>query len=292
MNVFDRLQSIDRRILYVLIAVVITAPLLIKPSRHPRVVFDEVRNAYELIDRAPDDQLIVMSTVWGAGTLAENGPQTEALMRHMFKRGKKFAVISWNPVGAELSYGIGRDLERELGKKYGRDWVHLGYNPGPIYIIIRGMGTDFAGTLKKDMFGTSLAELPATRGVKNHKQIAAVAEVTPSATVSTWIAYFGMPYNVPIIFCPTAVMAAEAYPFLDSGQIAGMLNGVIGAAQYETMLGMENERTYAAAASWALSSAHIFIIVLVILGNIGYALSRIAGGGPGSPRRRGGSRNA
>lgn len=291
MNVFDRLQKIDRRILYVLIAAVITAPLLIRPSRHPNVIFDEVRNAYSLIDGVPDDKLIIVSTVWGAGTLAENGPQTEALMRHMFKSGKKFAVISWNPVGAELSYGIGHDLERELGKKYGRDWVHLGYNPGPIYIVIRGMGTNFAGTLKKDRFGTSLTEISVTRDVKNHKQIAAVAEVTPSGTVATWIAYFGMPYHVPILFCPTAVMAAEAYPFIDSGQIVGMLNGVIGAAQYETLLGMENERTYAAAASWALSSAHIFIILLIVLGNVGYALSRRAGAGRGTLRKSGGSPN-
>jgi len=37
---------------------------------------------------------------------------------------------------------------------------------------------------------------------------------------------------------------------------------------------MGKQRTIAARTSWALSSAHVLIIVLIILGNVGYLLSR------------------
>jgi len=277
MGILARLQNIDRRILYLLIALVIAAPLLQRPRRHPHIIFSEVRNAYKTLDTVPKDKIVILSAVWGPGTRAENEPQTEALMRHLFMRGTKFVVLSWDPLGSDLTYDDGLRIQREMGKQYGRDWVHLGYNPGPMYTVISGMAKGFHQVFKRDKLGTPLTKLPVTMGVKDYRQIGAVAEITPSGTVWTWIAYFNTPYNKPLVYCPTAVMAAEAYPFLDSGQISGMLNGVIGAAQYETLLGMEDKRTYAAAASWALSSAHIFIILLIILGNLGYAFMKRKG---------------
>ena len=280
MNIFQRLQTIDRRILYILLAVVVAVPLLMRPSTHPSVIFDEVRGAFNTLNNIPKDKIVLISTVWSAGTEAENGPQTEAIMRHLFKNGTKFAVVSWDPVGSKMTYDIGAKLEKELGKQYGTDWVHLGYIPGTSYTImisvISGMGKDFKGQFKTDRAGTSLYRIPCLKNVNDHRQIAAAVEITPSGTLETWIAWFATKHNVPLVYCPTAVMAAEAYKFLDSKQIAGMLNGVIGAAQYETLLGMGNQRTYAARSSWALSCAHIYIILLIVLGNVGYILSRRA----------------
>lgn len=277
MNILQRLQTIDRRILYVLLAVVVAVPLLLRPSAHPSVIFNEVRDAFDTLKNVPKDKIVLISSVWSAGTEAENGPQTEVIMRQLFMDGTKFAVVSWDPVGTKLTYDIGAKLAKDLHKHYGTDWVHLGYNPGPIYTVISGMGRNFKGQFKTDWQGTSLDKIPCLKNIKDYKQIGAAVEITPSGTLEIWIAWFATKYNIPLIYCPTAVMAAEAYKYLDSKQLAGMLNGVIGAAQYETLLGMGKEKTYAAAASWALSAAHIYIIILVILGNVGYVLSRRAG---------------
>lgn len=270
----DKLQKLDRRILYVMIAAVVGGPLIFHPSRHPRVVLSEVDNAFQTVDRVRDGKVVLVSIFYGAGTLAENGPQTEVLFRHMFQKRIPFAVLSWDLVGTNLSYNIGTRLQKQLGRKYGRDWVHLGYRPGPLVAVISGIAEDFPKVIGKDKFGTSVGSIPMLRGVKNHKQIGAVIEITPSATVDYWIAFFTNPYHVPLVYCPTAVMSVEAYPFLDSGQISGMLNGVIGAAQYETLIGQEDKPTFAAAASWALSAAHLFIIGLIVIGNTAYILSR------------------
>lgn len=280
-----KLQNIDRRILYLLITLVIGIPMLKHPSSHPRIIFDEVKNAYRTVQNVPKDKLVILSTVWGANTQSENGPQTEALMRQLFRNGTRFAVISWDPVGSEITNKMGHDLQKEYGRKYGRDWVHLGYIPGAsqtvMISVISGMAKNFPGVLKRDRFGNDLRKLPVTRNVKNHSQIGLVAEMTGSGFVGTplgttgmWVAYFNVPNKIPLIYCSTAVMAVEAYPFLDSGQLSGMLNGVIGAAQYETLIGMGDKPTYAAAAAWALSSAHIFIILLIVLGNVGYLLTK------------------
>ncbi len=274
MDFLAKLQNIDRRILYVLIAVVIAVPLLMHPPRDGNVIFREVRNAHATIESVPEDKIVLMSTIWGAGTVAENAPQTEVLMRHMFEKGVKFVVLSWDPTGNELTYQIGDRLQKELGKEYGVDWAHLGFRVPQLLQVIKGLSEDFHKQLGQDRFDTPLSEIPITRNVKNYKQIGAVTEITPTSSLEIWIAYFTMPKRVPLVYCPTAVMAAEAYPYLDSGQVSGMLNGVIGAAQYETLIAQENQRTYAAAATWALSAAHVFIILLIIVGNLGYIAAK------------------
>jgi hypothetical protein len=284
------LQKIDRRILYVLIALVVTLPLVLRPARHPDIIFDEVSKAYAVLENIPDDKIVIVSTVWGPGTEAENAPQTEVVMRHLFRNGKRFAVISWDQAGTELTYEIGARLADELGKEYGEDWVHLGFRlpySAVMRSIMRGMAQDFPKVISYDRFNTKLDKIPALDGVKTWKDIGAVVEITPSATVELWISYFTGPYGIPMVFCPTAVMAAEAYPLLDAQLIEGMLNGVIGAVQYETLLGMGDVATDASAISWALSAAHIYVIVLIILGNLGYLAMRRASNGRNGGAGRG-----
>lgn len=272
MNFLAKLHSIDRRYLYILIALAVIAPLIVRPRTHPSVIFPEVSKTFKVIDKVPKNQIVIISVTWGPGTMAENGPQTEVLMRHMFQRGVKFAVVCWDPQGSTWSYKIGDALQKEYGKKYGVDWVHIGYKPiGNLFVVVSGMAEDFHKVMGKDRNGTKLSQLPVTANIRTSKDIGAVVEITPSATVGVWISFFSQPKKVPLLYCPTAVQAAEAYPFLDSGQIKGMLNGVIGAAQYETLIGRGNERTDAAAYSWSLSIAHIFILLLILLGNIGFA---------------------
>jgi len=183
MSFVQRLQSIDRRILYIVMAAVVAVPLIIQPSAHPSVIFDEVQGAYDTLNRIPKDKIVLISTVWSAGTEAENGPQTEAIMRHLFRNGTRFAVVSWDPVGAKMTYDIGADLEKKLGKRYGVDWVHLGYNPGPISAVISGIGKNFKRQLKTDYRGQSLDKVPLLKNVNDHRQIAAAVEITPSGTL-------------------------------------------------------------------------------------------------------------
>ncbi len=274
MSFWTQLQRIDRRYLYVAVAIVVLAPLVARSGRHPTVVFDEVERAFATIESVPPGKIVIVSTVWGPGTIAENGPQTEAIVRHLFRNRIPFLMISWDQEGAIWTYKIAERVQKECGREYGVDWAHSGYRPPPIFVVASGMAEDFQKVVGHDRFGKKLSELPSMRNVRNHKQVGAVVEITPSATVTSWMAYFTMPKRIPLVYCPTAVMATEAYPFLDSGQLAGMLNGVIGAAQYEKLLGMDDVRTDAAATSLALSYAHVFIILLIVLGNAGYLINR------------------
>ena len=73
----------------------------------------------------------------------------------------------------------------------------------------------------------------------------------------------------------TAVMATDLYPYLQTKQIVGLVNGLKGAAEYEHLIGHHEMGVRGMAAQ---SIAHLWIILLVIVGNIAYFVSRRAGG--------------
>lgn len=273
------LQNLDRRVLYVLVAVALSIPLIIRPSAHPAkdAIFPEVLRAYETIDKVPPGKIVLVSTTWGAGTKAENEPQLDALMRHMFAKRIKFAILAWDAGGSEITWQSAEAVQKAMNAKYGKDWVHLGFKTGNAAIIAAGLGEDFQKVFTADRAGTSLSKLPAVSFVKNYKQIGVVVDITSTGMMGVWVPYLTMPKHIPLIYCPTAVMAVSAYPYLDSGQLMGMLNGVMGAVQYETLIGRGGVATDASATSWALSTAHIYILLLIILGNVGYLAARRAG---------------
>lgn len=268
------LQNIDRRILYVLVALIISVPLVTKPNYHPAIVFSEVSRAYRVLDTVPEGKTVFISTIFSGSTEAENGEQTKVIVRHLFQKRQPFVMISWDQAGNRLSYEMTSRIADEMGMKYGTDWLHLGYRIPNLQTMLRGFGQDFRGTFKTDFHGDSLDKTPLGARLKNAGDFGAVVEITPSATLESWIAYFCEPYHVPLVYCPAAVLAASAYPFLDTGQVAGMLNGVVGAAQYETLLGRTDKPTSAGAMSLSLSLAHLVILAFILLGNLAYWLEK------------------
>lgn len=273
MSWLERLQSIDRRIMYLLLAAVIAVPLIWRLDL-PLVVGPAAQGAYDAVEAMPQDKIALISIYWDAGTIAENRPQTEALIRHMFMRDKKFAILAFAPQGNKFAYDSAERIAREMGKEYGRDWVHWGYRPSANLVpLLQSFPRDVQGSIGKDYHGTPLSKIPVMRDVETIRDIGLIAEVTPSATLELWIGFIYGPYRTPIIYAPTAVMAPEGFNPLDAGQIKGMLTGMRGAAEYEHLLGRQD---FAARAAGALSTSHVLIILLIVIGNVGYITSRMS----------------
>ncbi len=113
--------------------------------------------------------------------------------------------------------------------------------------------------------------LTITKNVKNYHDLKFVLSVNATSGADTWIMYGKERYGFPLALGVTAVMAADYYNYLQSGQIAGILGGLKGAAEYETLLG-EGER----ASIWMniQSICHFVIVAFIIIGNIAYLAVR------------------
>jgi hypothetical protein len=271
MNWTEKLQHIDSRYLYILLALVIAIPLVFKLNL-PIVVSPATRGAYDTVENMPSNKIALISIDWARGTAAENQPQTEVLIRHLFMRHKKFAIIAFDIQGNQLAMDIASRISKEMGRKYGIDWVDWGFQPpSNMVLIVQGLARNIQKQISHDIHGTPLSKIPVMNGIKDIHDIGFVAEITPSSTLDIWIAFIHGPYRTPLIYATTSVSIPEGFMVLDSGQISGMLGGMKGAAEYEKLLGRSDKATMGAS---ALSSSHLLIIAMIILGNIGYISSR------------------
>jgi len=279
MRVLESFVNIDRRIMYALLCVIIVG-LLIKPVSQPIASTRAVKGAFDAVENMPRDKIAIVSVTWGASTTAENATQTEALMRHMFRRGVRFALVAWDQQGAKLARDIARRLSREMKKTYGVDWCDWGYRPAFLAQVLPALAKDIPKTIQRDQAGTDVRKLPMMKNVRTIGDVGLVAEITPAGTLDYWIMFIQGVYHTPIVYAPTLVMAPEAFNNLDAHQIVGMLPGLPGAGEYEQMLGSKG---FGQKASTALSGAHLLVVILIVLGNVGmFAAAR---------RRRGADRD-
>jgi hypothetical protein len=270
-------QFWSRRIIWLALAIATAVFLLVKV--HPRMyVSRPAQDLYDAIAAVPDDKLIVVTCNWEMGTRGESGPQTEALIRHCLRAGKRFAIFGWAfPPGPQLGQKIAERLQDQYGRRYGRDWVNWGFSTGGSSMI-RGWAKDIPGTIKQDIFRKPITAYPVMQGIKSARDVGLILDITPSNTLLTWIEFVYGIYRTPIGYACTGVMAPEAFPYYDAQQIVGVLKGLAGAAEYEQLMGYEGD---ALKRMPAQSSAHALIVALIVLGNIIYFRSRRRGDAPG-----------
>ena len=107
-----------------------------------------------------------------------------------------------------------------------------------------------------------------------------------------WVQYACDPKNVPLSSGCTSIMVTDAIPYVESGQLKGILAGMPGAAEYEKMvydymiveqqnnnLNINKEvvikKGKAYARMSAQSVAHLLMVIFIIIGNLAYYLSLI-----------------
>ena len=214
---------------------------------------------------------MVFGVDWSASTRGENGAQTEALMQHLMRRHLRFGLIAFaNPQGSTLGENAALRLQTQYGYHEGVDWCNFGYKTDQ-QNFLQAFVRSIPASVVTDVRGIALEKLPVMQGVNSGKDVALLLEVTGTNTYNVWIQFMQGPANVPMGAALTAVMAPEAYNYLDSGQIIGLVNGLKGATEYEQELGIFGK---ASRASNSSSLAHLLIISFIILGNIAMLLER------------------
>jgi hypothetical protein len=257
--------GIGRRVIYSLLILVVLEQVL-RPTPLPLFPTPPAKRLHQAIVTAPRDKLVVLSCSWEAGTQGETAPQTDAIIRSLFLTDHKFAIFSMVPQGAKLAGAIADRLAKEYHKVYGVDYVNWGYKFGFENFLIP-WAKDIPRLVKTDSNGTPVSRIPLMGNVKTIRDVGLVIDVTGLAGITElWLQFIQGVYKTPFGMAVTGVMGPEAYPYLDSGQLTGLLTGLKGAAEYEQLIGAQGLATrLMAAQSWA----HVLIILLIVLGNIG-----------------------
>ena len=266
----------DRRTIYALMIVVMVAPFFIELEL-PIHKASQTVMLYEEIEKAiAEGKPILISMDFDPATRGECQPMAMAIMRHCFARKGKVIVSTFMITSEGLCREIMSRTSKDYNAQYGKDYVFLGYKPNYDQMIL-AMGRNFASVYRTDADGNNIKSMEVTKDIDNFDDIGVVVAISGTSLPAEWIIYANGEYKAKIAVGTTAVSATQYSPYLQSGQICGLLPGISGALTYEKMLkddGLYPELDVAGSLSNTQSGSHIVIILFIIIGNIFYFVKR------------------
>lgn len=281
MAFFDTIKSIDRRIIFLIVGLSVALPLLL------HIAFTEkaspiVQKIFDRIESLPPGSRILVSFDYGPSSAPEIQPMAEAVLRHATQKNLKIYLMALWATGHNIIITTMETiLIREFPpKKYGIDYVNLGYkagNQGLINVIV----ADLKKMYTTDAAGTEINTIPMMteiRSLKNFDLIVSLSGGFPG--IKEWILFAGDPAHIPITGGCTAVTAPLLYPYYPK-QLLGLMGGLKGAAEYESALAHQYPQYRSKAKDFPgirlmgpQAVAHVVIMLFVILGNITFFIER------------------
>lgn len=264
MGILDRLERVDRRWVFLLMGIAVILPFVrpigvtIKPS-------PPARGFHEAIESLPEGSTIYLAADLDPGSQAELLPMLEAFARQACRKHLDVVIACLWPAAPPLVEEIFNEIAvGEYGWAYGENFVHLGFKEGREAVMVM-VAQRIAAAYPKDYYGTDLAELPLMQ------RIGGLADVDLLVSISAgypgtkeWVQQVRSRYDIQMVSGCTAVSAPEYYPYVQSGQLAGLLGGLAGAAEYETLNGTVG---LASRGMVSQSFGHAAVALFILAGN-------------------------
>jgi hypothetical protein len=266
---FDQMLSIDRRWIYLLMAIAVAIPAILTFDVSVPVS-NEVRSVYGFVDGLEEGDVLLLAIDYDPSTLAELHPMAEAILRQSFEKNVRVLMTALNQFGPAMADELVTRIGGEFGKERGVDYTFLGYKPYPA-ITILAMGTDFRVPFPSDYYGNEIEDIPMMEDLHNFDDVEGVISLAGGNAADMWIAYGNAKYGVDVALGVTGVMAADYYPYLQSGQIFGLIPGMKGAAEYEQLHGQLGDGSRGMPYQVL---AHLLILIFMVITNIAYLAKR------------------
>ena len=293
-NYIIKLGNLDRRIIFLLIGLSVLIPLInpnlidlpLGQDRNTKVVYDSISELQE-------NDKILISFAYGASTKPEVHPMAIALLNQLFSKGVKVYIVSLWPESPIMAQQAISEVKKSnlFNIEDGTNYVMFDYKVGG-FVVIKGIADNFRDLYQQDYNGKSIDSLDIMNGVYSVKDFDFVFDFSAGVPGNAeWVQYACDPKNVPLSSGCTSIMVTDAIPYVESGQLRGILAGMPGAAEYEKMvydymiveqqnnnLNINKEvvikKGKAYARMSAQSVAHLLMVIFIIIGNVAYYYSR------------------
>jgi hypothetical protein len=253
----------QRLVVFLVLAVAVVIPLW--PGMNLGLVsaprLEGAPNAvYERLDRLPPDAAVLVAFDYDATQSPEMDAQARVIMQHLFDRRAQVYFTSLYPAGPAAAQAVMIETGQLVSGTALNKLVNLGYVPGQATAVA------FINTTPYSM----VIELAASPD-----------------TLRWWVEQLAArPDAPPLLSGVSAAAEPMSQPYLQSGQVKGMLVGIRDAAAYETKLGslgQEQDLTRLAPLE-SLVTANVALIALIVLGGL---VQLVSGGGSPSASERG-----
>ncbi len=268
---YDRVLSVDRRWVYLILGLAVVVPVIVE-MHIPVTLSREVQAVYDFVSEVRDGELMLLAIDYDPSTMAELHPMAEAIIRQVFEQNGHLLLSSLSQFGPAMTDELITRIAADYGKVHGEDFVFLGYKPYPA-ITILAMGSDFRVPFPNDYYGNIVDELPMMAGVHNFGDVRGVVALAGGTAADFWIIYGNAKFGVPVALGVTGVMASDYYPYLQAGQLFGLIPGIKGAAEYEQIADRPGEGVRGIPYQ---TTSHAVILCLIIVTNIAFFAKRAA----------------
>jgi hypothetical protein len=260
------LEKLDRRWIFLAMGLLVLFPLLF-PLALPLFVSSPVQSFVKAVDSIPNGSKVLMSCDYDPSGIPEMVPMTRTALRHLLdKKCKVIITVLWNGGPGLVDKVVRKVVDEEYPDlKYGVDYVNLGYKAGDEAVMVL-MGQGIVNAFPKDYRGSDTRSMPIMRGVRDYSSFPMLVNISSGYPgTKEWVQQVQARFHLPMVAGVTAVSAPEFYPYLQSGQLLGLLGGMAGAAEYEKARG---EKGSATRGMDAQSLAHFFVAFCILLGNV------------------------
>ncbi len=268
-------KPVERRIVFLLVGISLVVPFFMQ-FKLPLKISPEVQQVYDKLASLPPGSKVLASFDYDPPSAPELQPMAEAFVKYAFEHDIKIIMMGLWPQGpqqanqaVEAAFEENPALRDQV--KYGVDYVNLGFQSGNEFVVLR-MGESFKSMFPSDLNYTPYDSIPLLKNVSNFSNIDWSINFSAGkpGTVE-WIQVAVDRYNLPMSAGNTAVQAPMVYPYLNAGQLLGLMGGMSGAAEFEKLTNLPGKAT-----TFLLSQtfAHVVVILFIIIGNVAFLRSR------------------
>jgi len=273
MSIMDKINNLDRRIIYLLAWIFVLYPLIF-PLGLPIPISSDARAWHSYVENnIHDGDTVIFAPMYGTSGMPELFPMTVATMKHILEKDVKFVVLSFWTEGPLVFNALLRQVDpADYGKVYGVDWINLGYIPGS-ETAMGALATSFQNSVANDYVERRpLSDFPIMENIYTATDIDLIISFetgTPGAP--EWLRQWNTAYGVNIIVGCIGVSVPGMIPYVTSGQISALMPGLTVSAEYELLL---QKPGLAVAGVDAVSTSHLLIVLLVVIGNIAFFMTK------------------
>jgi len=249
---------------YLILAAAVVGGILLRGGSINLPLTQATADFYKAIESLEEGSVALLSHDYDPGTAAEITPQVSAILDHLMRRGAKIVNLSLTPEGQALA---DRALESVVSDHedyiQGIDYINLGYVAGNevgARFIAEGLGPRLSPYTLGEGFG----------GLEDVDLIVVLAG--SQEHLRRWVEQVQAPYKVAMVAGVSAQVDPAARPYYRSGQLKGLLSGLVGAAEYERL----NQHPGVALSRMLPQAAgHLVIALLILFGNFAYLVERL-----------------
>lgn len=281
---FVRFQNMDRRWIFLGMGIAILLPMLV-PSTSNFSVDRPVQDIHDAVEALPAGGTVYISADFDPGSRPELEPFYRAILHQLFDQDVNVVAGTLWASAPPLVLPILREVADAHKKEYGKDWAFLGFKDGK-ELAVKAIGENIPKTFPTDYKQTPIGELPVVANFKQLKDFDLVVLVSAGFPgIKAYVLQVQGQYGLRMVGATTAVSGPDYIPYYKAGQLVGLSAGMPGSAQYEKLVFVDAdpkpeivpERLLGIEALNVLNLGHLFIVGLIILGNLAFFITRPKG---------------